>query len=514
MSDSYAIATWRFEQIAPLVDPSLDRATKRRVTRQRTSCAILWPDGKQRRIPRSTLHRWISAYRAHGYAGLLPKPRCDVGRNRCGEPAWIEYAIGLLYEQPNRSLTMLDVYLRSRFDDYALTRTTLARRLRAHAAYAGIEKLRGTRRTRLRDRYEAQHPHESWQLDGKGPFPVRLRGGERIAVHVLTVLDDHSRAVLAAVVANAEDTIAAITVFQAAALRHGLPDRMQFDRGSAFDSMAFRNGLALCGVHRNYVKARHPEAQGKIEAYHRSLQRWFIDELQVQEVLDLEHLQQLLDAMLALVYQRHHHRGIASTPEAKLAGRASTRTLSRADLERAFFVEHTAASDPKTGAIRLPNGEFRVPAAHAGQRCRCFYDPLRPRAVMATRDQRELELTRFETKPLPAPRAPATRRGAGQLQQLVDRFGRTERSNAEPAFGLPEVFAALSQLLARAMPAHEREAREVVAFWKQHGPIAQRPFVAALSQAHQALGGGRPLTTYLDFVVRLIAQGHQEAPSA
>jgi hypothetical protein len=45
-----------------------------------------------------------------------------------------------------------------------------------------------------------------------------------------------------------------------------LPERIQFDRGSAFDSHAFRNGLAALGIHRNFVKARSPEWEGKIEA--------------------------------------------------------------------------------------------------------------------------------------------------------------------------------------------------------------------------------------------------------
>lgn len=152
-----------------------------------------------------------------------------------------------------------------------------------------MERLRGRGR-RLFGSYEAGCAHECWQMDGKGPFRVRLLGGEIVAVHVLSVLDDHSRAVLAAIVAAAEDTAAAIAVFQKAALRYGLPDRMQFDRGSAFDSDAFRSGLAQCGVHRNHVHARQPTAQGKIEAYHRPLSRWFIDELAAQQVVDLEHL--------------------------------------------------------------------------------------------------------------------------------------------------------------------------------------------------------------------------------
>ena len=510
MHDSpYAIATWRFEQIAPFVDPSLDRAARRRVMRERTRHSVPWPDGSVQPISRSTLHCWIRAYREGGLLALQPKPRSDRGTSRKDFSAAIDHAIALLYEQPNRSLYQLLVYLRAAVPDCAISRAHLSRKLKEHPAWSGIECLRGNRERRLRDLYQASHPHECWQLDGKGPFLVRLKSSERVRVHVLTVLDDHSRAVLAAQVSLAEDAKAATAVFQKAAARYGPPDRMQFDCGSGFDSKMFRDGLAQCGVHRNYVRAKHPQAQGKIEAYHRPLQRWFIDELPTQEVCDLQHLQQLLDAMLALVYQRHRHRALATTPEQKLAGRISERRISEHDLARAFFVDATAKSHAKTGEVMLPNGRFRVPQAHAGKRCQFRFDPLRARAVLITHDRRELELEPFVIKPLPP--VDRERNGQGQLQRLVDLWRGTPRANAEPAFGLPEVFATVAELLGRSLPGNEREAREVLAFYKQHGPLSRRSFLQALDRTRAALGKGRPLHVYLEDLTRQIANAQTES---
>jgi transposase InsO family protein len=79
---------------------------------------------------------------------------------------------------------------------------------------------------------------------------------------VLSIIDDHSRAILGAVIANEEDTEAAIAVVCKAIAKWGLADPFQFDRGSAYDSHAFRNGLAALGVHRNYVVAQSPEWLG------------------------------------------------------------------------------------------------------------------------------------------------------------------------------------------------------------------------------------------------------------
>ncbi|MBK8101378.1 MAG: DDE-type integrase/transposase/recombinase [Planctomycetes bacterium] len=236
-------------------------------------------------------------------------------------------------------MTQLEVYLRIEFADYSSARPRCAA-VCASTRHAGIARLKSGKKSKLRDLYEATHPHEGWQLDGKGAFVVRFVDGTRIEVTVLSVLDDHSRAVLAAVVAVAEDTEAAVTVTSKAIAKWGLAERFQFDRGSAFDSHAFRNGLAALGVHRNYIKPRSPEWDGKIEAYHRCLDRWFVRELASQQVVDLEHLQQARgDAGTGLQpppspRDRHHARTAARRPDlgpAHQPERSRARVLRRHD---------------------------------------------------------------------------------------------------------------------------------------------------------------------------------------
>jgi putative transposase len=507
MPDPYEIAAWRFEQIAPLIDASLEETQRRLALRERTRKPVAWPQGgRPKPIPKSTLYRWLKAYREHGYQGLLPKVRADRGApRRAGTAAWIGYAIGLLYEQPNRSLTQLQAYLELEFADYRLSRSSLARHLRAHPAFHGIEKLRKGHKSKLRALYEAQHPHEGWQLDGKGPFPVRLQQEGRVQVHVLSVLDDYSRYALAAQVASSESEAAAIGVFEKAVGKWGLADRFQFDGGSAFGAKGFRQGMAQLGVHRNALKVRTPEWQGKIEAFHRCLVRWFVNELPCQEVVDREHLQQLLEAMIALLYNRHRHRELATTPEKRLAGRLSPRQVSLDVLRRAFFLETTAKAHPKTGEVGLPNGRFRVPTPFAGQRSRFAYHPvLAALAVLITPDGREIALPPFTKQPLRAVAPQTPKRGTGQLQKLLDRWHGHERPNAQPGFGLPELFAELGTLLGRAVPESEREARTVLGFYRTHGPLPREPFLAACARTAQSLGTGRALAAYLADLQRQI----------
>jgi len=515
VSNPYEIATWRFEQIAPFVDPSLNRAQQRAALRERIVKPVEWPhskEGKRRKVKplgRSTLSRWINLYRKNGYQGLLPKARKDRGKPRDSSAAlaeWIQYAIGMLYEQPDRSLTQLILYLRLEFEDYSISRSTLWRRLREHPAYCGLEQLRHGKSKRLFDLYQASYPHECWQLDGKGPFPVRLMSGERVWVYVLSVIEVLSRKILAAVIAPSENEKDAARVIQRAVSVYGLADRFQYDRASAFDSHLVREGLAQCGIHRNHVIPRSPEFQGLIEAYHRALKRWFVKELKEQEVVDLRHLEELLEAMIAEFYNNHVLREFKSTPNQLLAGRTSERRLSLDDLERAFWISTNAKSHAKTGQVKLGDMHFRVPASHAGHRCAFRYDPVHEGKAALVLADREIPLKPFFKKPLPPARpTEVERRGTGQLQKLLDKRRGHIRPNSQPGYGLPEVYRELSALLGRQMPADNREAHKILAFYRKHGPLPREPFREACRKTRQALGSGRPLSTYLRDLERQIS---------
>ena len=111
MSDPYKIATWRYDQIAPFLDSSLDRAARRRAMRERIDTTTTWPDGSKKRIPKTTLYRWIEDYKKDGFPGLMPLIRGDQGKARIGESRHVDYAIGLLLEQPGRSLQQLPEHL-------------------------------------------------------------------------------------------------------------------------------------------------------------------------------------------------------------------------------------------------------------------------------------------------------------------------------------------------------------------------------------------------------------------
>jgi hypothetical protein len=343
---------------------------------------------------------------------------------------------------------------------------------------------------------------------------VTFINGKTMRVHVLSILDDFSRYILAAIIAAAENIEAAVRVFRLAAAKWGMAQRMQFDRASAYDSKVFRTGLAILGVHRNWVKSRNPSAQGKIEAYHRSLKRWFVNELPKQQIVDLQHLEALLQATISLVYNRHHHRQIKMSPQQALAKRISTRRVGTAELAQAFKVLIRAKSHPSTGQLALPNGLFRVPSRYAGRRCSFRYDPVdKHEASLIIDDEHHIPLQPF-TKKRPFDYERTTeKRGTGQLQKLLDIWQGYRRPNAQPGFGLPEVFREFSRLLQRAVPIDQREATAIEAFYRKTGPLPAEPFRQAIDRTGDVLGANRALKAYLQYLDRLV-QANKNKPDS
>lgn len=519
------IAAWRFQVISFLIAPDINLADRRKRMREIVrhgvtaiaSPASLSASGRnsKARVSKSTLLRWAGLYRSGGIAALEPKSRSGSARERqsAAQPC-VDYAITLLLEQHSRSLTQLEVYLRGRFKDYALSRSTLARSIRKHPSYGAVQQLRVKDRRRERSRtfgvFEAAYPHQCWQLDGKGPFTVTLNNGQKVKVHVLSVLDDYSRSVLATVVATSESTSAAVRVVKDAIRAYGLPERFQFDHGSAFDSERFRTGLAILGVHRNFVTARTPEWQGKIERFHGALDLWFIRELPVQEVIDLDHLQQLLVATIELLWNEHEHRGTGQPPSDRLANAVSKRRVSPQELDLAFMMEVAARSDKKTGVVKLPNGKFVVTGREAGTKSLFRFDPDdEERAQRLPKNGAPVDLEPFKKRSLPEPKLPVQeKRGSGQLQRLFDTY--TGRPNCEAGFGLPEVFVVISEVVGRRLPSNERDGLLIHGFYKQAGPLLETSFRALCERTKDSIGKGHALEVYLDDLNRRIAMSRAE----
>jgi len=388
----------------------------------------------------------------------------------------VSEGIRLLTDDPGLSLTFLMALLLPLFPLTKISRSTLRQRLQKHPDYQQIQRLR--KYTKRRTRFVAKAPHDIWQTDAKGPVSVLLTCGTRLTFHIFSILDDATRAVLAAIVSLRANLAAAARVFRMAANRWGLPGKLYADRASIFDSKAFRMGLAQIGSHRILSKPRNAAARGKIEAYHRTLVMWFTDRLATQEVVDLVHLQQLLDGIIHGLYQPHKHRGIKIAPEVALAGRISTRTVPPTRLVEAFVQERRLKTHRKTGEVEIDGITYIVADDFRGQHLMFLVDPPGevPPVFEHPTSKLHLPLCRAAIKPedldeIEGIEAPETRWGAGNLQALYDNWQGKKRPLAEPGFGLPEIYALLAQTCGRHVPQSDAEAALIQRIYRDIGPL-------------------------------------------
>jgi len=123
-------------------------------------------------------------------------------------------------------------------------------------------------------RFSRAAPNDLWQMDAKGAYPL----GDGRRCHALSILDDHSRFVvgLEALPVLRSDLVRAVLTrsFE----RYGVPTAMLMDHGSPWWSTKGPAGLTALGVfllkqgiRLIFGAVRHPQTQGKVERFHRTL---------------------------------------------------------------------------------------------------------------------------------------------------------------------------------------------------------------------------------------------------
>jgi len=349
-----------------------------------------------------------------------------------------------------------------------------------------------------------------WQGDAKADFTVTFTDGSSHRVRIVSLIDDCSRFVLAALVVKSESLVAVCRTLYKAVARYGLPDSFYADRGSPYDAYIFRQGLALLGIRRINTKARNPSAHGKSEAYHRSLQRWFVKELSHQPLSSFVHLQQLLDAFIDTLYNRHTHRELKKSPYDVFNNTISLRTVSLQRLHQAFIKSSFQLPHPKTGTVRVNGVMFRVPSCYLvpRSRLRIAVDMLDSTQVFLIDSQGRQVALQPAVRVIDA--QPQRTQAAGEdypvgsLSALLETYRGRSLPRPVSGFGLPEIYQCLAAAAGRAVPDTEREAELVLQWLKKHGPFQPQAFHAAIDAAIKRLGKGRTLGQLIDELTRIV----------
>jgi hypothetical protein len=131
--------------------------------------------------------------------------------------------------------------------------------------------------------YEALRPNQLWHMD----FLHRYIHGQK--VFMLALIDDHSRFVTGWALDDAERADAVISTFEGAVLRHGRPEAVMSDGGSAFwawkGASRFTRILEEYGV--DQLIATTPELNGKSEVFNANIQKELFNRVMFNDLGDL-----------------------------------------------------------------------------------------------------------------------------------------------------------------------------------------------------------------------------------
>lgn len=167
-------------------------------------------------------------------------------------------------------------------------------------------------------RYEAVRPNHLWHLD----FVQRFIGRE--STFTLILIDDFSRYVTGHGVDDAERADMVVRTFEEATTRHGRPERVMHDKGSAFWSWKgisrFTDLLTEMGI--DTVVAEHKEWNGKVEVFNGNLHKELFD---AHRFYDVAEMRRRLESHLHWYNhaRTHHALGGLLVPADRYYGRAA-----------------------------------------------------------------------------------------------------------------------------------------------------------------------------------------------
>lgn len=296
----------RYQMITPLIDPTIDVAARQEKRKEISD---------NYGISTRTLYRYEKDYRNGGFSALKPKgraeslsPRLPVNFNEL-----MEEAKQLKREVPTRSVVQIIYILEGegRVDPGVLKRSTVQRHL--YEAGFGKKQMRkyneGQKSVSTR-RFCKPHRMMLTQADIKyGVGIVIQKNGKKDTAYLSSIIDDHSRHLLASEwYANQEEYVVE-DIFRKAILKAGKFDACYCDNGKQYISRQLRYSCGLLDIRILHAQPRAGWQKGKIEKFHQIVDQ-FIAEVKLKKLDNLEDINRYWTYFRDEYYEHKPHDGI------------------------------------------------------------------------------------------------------------------------------------------------------------------------------------------------------------
>jgi transposase InsO family protein len=251
-------------------------------------------------------------------------------------------------------------------------------------------------------RFTHAAPNDLWQMDAKGAYP--LGPGRRC--HPLSILDDHSRYAVGLYALATLHTAPVQAALTASFEQYGVPAAMLMDHGTPWWAPSNDAGLSVLsvfllkqGIRLLHGRVRHPQTQGKVERFHRTLGerlRWW------GVPADLRGFRHALAAFQTEYNDVRPHEALGQQPPALHFQRSR-----RSYRAQPPAWEYPSGSDlhrvDRTGSVTLDGRRFFVSNALCGEQVACLTVDRRLVVVYRHMYVRELDRRTGQTRTLLQP---------------------------------------------------------------------------------------------------------------
>jgi transposase InsO family protein len=263
-------------------------------------------------VARQTVHEWLRRYAADGLGGLADHSSKPLSCPHQMAPELEARIVEMRRAHPGWGPRTILVWLDRAGVSPLPGRSSVERCLIRH----GLVTPQARKRKRSDyKRWERSRAMELWQMDIVGG--VRIVDGSE--AKIMSGIDDHSRFVVSARVvarATARPVCDALTFAMGA---HGVPSQILTDNGKVFTArfgpgpgpVLFDKICTDNGIRHILTAPRSPTTTGKIERWHKTLRREFLD----GKVFDsIEHAQAELDVWVRHYNHERPHQSIGHVP--------------------------------------------------------------------------------------------------------------------------------------------------------------------------------------------------------
>jgi len=217
-------------------------------------------------ISRPTGYLWLNRYRASGsFASVVELSRRPYHVPNKTSEEHERQVIALRRQYGWGARKLRELLLRDSLDMKVATINRILKR-------NGLVKTKDSHRPALK-RFERERPNELWQMDFKGDYS--LTSGR---CYPLSILDDNSRFAIGLYALQRQDTDTVYNCLVQAFESCGVPDAMLMDHGIPWWGNSNHHGLTRLsvnlinqGIKLYFSGIRHPQTQGKVERFHKTL---------------------------------------------------------------------------------------------------------------------------------------------------------------------------------------------------------------------------------------------------